>query len=238
MNTLVVIPTYNECENIENVIGQVLDLGLDIHILVVDDGSPDGTGDIVETLQKNDSRIHLIRRPGKMGMGTAYVRGFKFAIEHNFELVFEMDADLSHNPNDIPRFLEVIGDYDLVIGSRYINGVSVVNWPLSRLMLSYFASLYTRIITGIPVKDPTGGFKCFRIEVLKAIDLDQIRSGGYSFQIEMNYKAWKKGFRIKEIPIVFTERTGGSSKMSKKIVREAIFMVWKLPIKNLFGKLQ
>jgi dolichol-phosphate mannosyltransferase len=238
MKTLVVIPTYNERENIENVIGQVFDLGLDINILVVDDGSPDGTGDMVESMQKNDSRIHLIRRPGKLGMGTAYVRGFKFAVENNFDLVFEMDADLSHDPNDIPRFLKEVPNYDLVIGSRYINGVSVVNWPLSRLMLSYFASLYTRTITGIPVKDPTGGFKCFRIEVLKAIDLDQVKSGGYSFQIEMNYKAWKKGFRIKEIPIIFTERTGGSSKMSKKIVREAIVMVWKLPIKNLFGKLK
>jgi dolichol-phosphate mannosyltransferase len=238
MKTLVVIPTYNECENIENVIGQVFNLGLDIDILVVDDGSPDGTGDIIETMQKNDSRIHLIRRPGKLGMGTAYDRGFKIAVENGYELVFEMDADLSHDPKDIPRFIKEIPNYDLVIGSRYINGVSVVNWPLSRLMLSYFASLYTRTITGIPVKDPTGGFKCFSIEVLKAIDLDQIRSGGYSFQIEMNYKAWKKGFRIKEIPIIFTERTGGSSKMSKKIVREAIFMVWKLPIKSLFGKLQ
>jgi dolichol-phosphate mannosyltransferase len=238
MKTLVVIPTYNERENIENVIGQVFSLGLDIDILIVDDGSPDGTGDIIAALQENDSRIHLIRRPGKQGLGTAYVRGFKFAIENGYDLVFEMDADLSHDPKDIPRFLKAIPDQDLVIGSRYINGVSVVNWPLSRLMLSYFASLYTRTITGIPVKDPTGGFKCFRIEVLKAIDLDQVKSGGYSFQIEMNYKAWKKGFRIKEIPIIFTERTGGSSKMSKKIVREAIVMVWKLPIKNLFGKLQ
>jgi dolichol-phosphate mannosyltransferase len=238
MKILVIIPTYNERENIEKVINQVFQLGLDINILVVDDGSPDGTGDIVETLQKSDSRIHLIRRPGKLGLGTAYVQGFKFAIQHGYQLVFEMDADLSHDPGDIPRFLEVIPDYDLVLGSRYIDGISVVNWPLSRLILSYFASLYTRTITGIPVKDPTGGFKCFRIEVLKAIDLDQVRSGGYSFQIEMNYKAWKKGFRIKEIPIIFTDRTGGSSKMSKKIVREAVFMVWKLPIKNALGKLR
>ena len=236
MKTLLVIPTYNERENIEKVITQIFQLGLDIHILVVDDGSPDGTGDIVDGLQKSDSRVHLIRRAGKMGLGTAYVKGFKFAIENDYELVFEMDADLSHDPKDIPRFLDAIPDYDLVIGSRYVNGVSVVNWPLSRLILSYCASLYTRIITGIPVKDPTGGFKCFRIEVLKAIDLDQIRSGGYSFQIEMNYKAWKKGFRLKEIPIVFTDRTGGSSKMSKKIVREAVVMVWKLPIKNALGK--
>jgi dolichol-phosphate mannosyltransferase len=238
MRILVVIPTYNECENIGKVIAQIFQLGLDIHILVVDDGSPDGTGDIVDRLQKSDSRVHLIRRPEKMGLGTAYVQGFKFAIKNNYELVFEMDADLSHDPKDIPRFLDAIPEYDLVIGSRYVNGVSVVNWPLSRLILSYCASLYTRIITGIPVKDPTGGFKCFRIEVLKAIDLDQVRSGGYSFQIEMNYKAWKKGFRVKEIPIVFTDRTGGSSKMSKKIVREAIVMVWKLPIKNALGKLK
>jgi len=236
MRTLVVIPTYNERENIEKVISLIFGLGLDIDVLVVDDGSPDGTGDIVEAVQENDSRVHLIRREAKMGLGTAYVRGFKFAIANNYDLVFEMDADLSHDPNDIPRFLKEIPDHDLVIGSRYVNGVSVVNWPLTRLILSYCASLYTRTITGIPVKDPTGGFKCFRIEVLKAIDLDQIRSGGYSFQIEMNYKAWKKGFRIKEIPIIFTDRTGGSSKMSKKIVREAIVMVWKLPIKNLFGK--
>jgi dolichol-phosphate mannosyltransferase len=238
MRTLVVIPTYNERENVEKVIAQIFQLGLDIHILVVDDGSPDGTSDIVEAMQKSDSRVHLIRRPGKMGLGTAYVRGFKFAIENDYELVFEMDADLSHDPKDIPRFLDAISENDLVIGSRYVNGVSVVNWPLSRLILSYCASLYTRIITGIPVKDPTGGFKCFRIKVLKAIDLDQVRSGGYSFQIEMNYKAWKKGFRLKEIPIVFTDRTGGSSKMSKKIVREAIVMVWKLPIKNALGKLR
>jgi len=236
MRILAVIPTYNERENIEKVIKGILGLGLDIDVLVVDDGSPDGTGDIVDAMQKADPGIHLIRREGKMGLGTAYVRGFKFAITNNYDLVFEMDADLSHDPEDIPRFLDMIPDYDLVIGSRYVNGVSVVNWPLSRLILSYCASLYTRIITGIPVKDPTGGFKCFRIEVLKAIDLDRIRSGGYSFQIEMNYKAWKKGFRIKEIPIIFTDRTGGSSKMSKKIVREAIVMVWKLPIKNFFGK--
>lgn len=238
MKTLVIIPTYNERENIEKVVAQVFQLGLDINILVVDDGSPDGTGDIVEKMQKEDSRINLIRRPGKLGLGTAYVQGFKFAIEHGYDYVFEMDADLSHDPNDIPRFLEQIPNYDLVLGSRYIDGVSVVNWPLSRLILSYCASLYTRTITRMPVKDPTGGFKCFRIDVLKAIDLDQVRSGGYSFQIEMNYKAWKKGFRIKEIPIIFMDRTGGSSKMSKKIVREAIFMVWKLPIKNLFGKLR
>ena len=237
MKTLIIIPTYNECENIEKVISLVFGLNLDLEILVVDDGSPDGTGDIVEKLMKDDSRIHLIRRPGKMGLGTAYVQGFKYAIEHNFDLAFEMDADLSHDPNDIPRFLAEIPKYDLVLGSRYINGVSVVNWPLSRLILSYCASLYTRVITGLPVKDPTGGFKCFRIEVLKAINLDKVKSGGYSFQIEMNYKTWKKRFRIKEIPIIFMDRTGGSSKMSKKIVREAVFMVWKLPLRSLFGKL-
>jgi dolichol-phosphate mannosyltransferase len=237
MKILIVIPTYNERENIEKVIAQVFKLGLDTHVLVVDDGSPDGTGDIVEAMLKNDSRVHLIRRPQKSGLGTAYVRGFKFAIEQGYEFVFEMDADFSHDPNDIPRFLKAIPDCDLVLGSRYINGVSVVNWPLSRLILSYFASIYTRTITRLPVKDPTGGFKCFRIEVLKAIDLDRVRSGGYSFQIEMTYKAWKKGFRIKEIPIIFADRTGGSSKMSKKIVREAVFMVWKLPLQNLFGKL-
>jgi len=237
MKTLIVIPTYNECENIEKIVAQVFNLGLDIHVLVVDDGSPDGTGDIVETMQKKDSRVHLIRRPGKLGLGTAYVRGFKFAIEHDYELVFEMDADFSHDTNDIPRFLKAIPDNDLVLGSRYLNGVSVVNWPLSRLILSYCASLYTRTISRLPVKDPTGGFKCFRIEVLKAIDLDRVKSGGYSFQIEMTYKAWKKGFRIKEIPIIFADRTGGSSKMSKKIVWEAVFMVWKLPIRSLLGKL-
>jgi dolichol-phosphate mannosyltransferase len=237
MKTLIVIPTYNECENIEKIVTQIFNLGLDIHVLVVDDGSPDGTGDIVDAMQKKDSRVHLIRRPGKTGLGTAYVRGFRFAIEHGYELVFEMDADFSHDTNDIPRFLKAIPDYDLVLGSRYLNGVSVVNWPLSRLILSYCASLYTRTITRLPVKDPTGGFKCFRIEVLKAIDLDRVKSGGYSFQIEMTYKAWKKGFRIKEIPIIFADRTGGSSKMSKKIVWEAVFMVWKLPIRNLLGKL-
>jgi dolichol-phosphate mannosyltransferase len=232
---LVIIPTYNELENIRKIIPAILNQGDNIDILVVDDNSPDNTGKYVEEKSRVEPRVKLIKRPGKMGLGTAYITGFKYAIDHNYDIVFEMDADFSHNPNDIPAFLEAIKDADLVLGSRYINGVRVLNWPMRRLMLSYYASVYTRTITGLPVQDTTGGFKCFRIEVLKAIDLDKIKSNGYSFQIEMTYKAYKKNFRIKEIPIVFTEREKGRSKMSKKIVYEAVFMVWKLRIRSILG---
>ena len=206
-------------------------------ILIVDDNSPDGTAEYVKKRQATDNRLKLIERPGKMGLGTAYVAGFKYAIAKGYDFVFEMDADFSHDPRDLGRMIKKIGEYDFVIGSRYINGISVVNWPLKRLMLSYFAAWYTRLITGMPIKDPTGGFKCWRIEVLKAIDLDKVKSGGYSFQIEMNFKAWKKGFRHCEIPIIFVERREGTSKMSKHIVYEAIFMVWKLRLRSILGRI-
>lgn len=232
---LVIIPTYNELENIRKIIPEVLNQNENIDILVVDDNSPDNTGKYVEEKSRVEPRIKLIKRPGKMGLGTAYITGFKYAIDHNYDLVFEMDADFSHDPKDIPAFLEAIKDADLVLGSRYINGVRVLNWPMQRLLLSYFASVYTRTITGLPIHDTTGGFKCFRIEVLKAIDLDKVKSNGYSFQIEMTYKAYKKKFRIKEIPIIFTDRAKGKSKMSRKIVYEAVFMVWKLRLRSILG---
>lgn len=234
---LVIIPTYNELENVKKIIPAVLDQGDNIDVLIVDDNSPDKTGEYVEELSKQNSRVKIIRREKKLGLGTAYIAGFKYALENDYDFVFEMDADFSHDPKEINNFLEATKEADLVLGSRYINGVRVLNWPMRRLLLSYFASVYTRIITGLPIKDATGGFKCFRIDVLKAIDLNRIKSNGYSFQIEMTFKAYKKGFRIKEIPIVFVDRVKGKSKMSKKIVREAVFMVWKLRLRSIIGRL-
>ncbi|MFC1493638.1 polyprenol monophosphomannose synthase [candidate division KSB1 bacterium] len=237
MRTLIIIPTYNEINNINRIIDAVLSEGESMEVLIVDDNSPDGTGNAVKELMKDESRIHLLEREGKMGLGTAYICGFKYAIENKYDYVFEMDADFSHNPVEIPNFLKNIKENDLVLGSRYIQGVNVVNWPLRRLILSYGANVYTRIITGLRVRDATGGYKCFRREVLEAIDLDKIHSNGYTFQIEMTYKAWKKGFKIKEIPIVFIDRVQGQSKMSRKIIIEAIFMVWKLRFLSLIGRL-
>ncbi len=237
MKALVIIPTYNEIENIERMLRLVPDLYEGLEVLIIDDGSPDGTAAVVKQLQEQDSRTHLIERKGKQGLGSAYVTGFKYAIKNGYDYVLEMDADFSHNPHDIPRLIEAAQKYDLVIGSRYSNGVNIVNWPIKRLLISYFASKYVRIITGMPVKDPTGGFKCFKRQTLGAIDLDKIHSGGYSFQVEMNYRAWCKGFRIKEIPIIFTERMNGVSKMSKAIVWEAAWMIWYLRALRLFGKL-
>jgi len=235
---LVVMPTYDEAENIGRIIPEVLAQGSQFDILIVDDNSPDGTAQIVKQLQNDHgSRIHLLERSGKMGLGTAYVAGFKYALARGYDYIIEMDADFSHNPEVLPRFLEAIQDADLVLGSRYVSGVNVINWPLSRLLLSYCASLYTRFITGMRIKDPTGGFKCFRRKVLETINLEKIHSGGYSFQIEMSFRALKKGFRIKEIPIVFTDRVDGKSKMSPKIIREAIWMVWKLKLQSIFGRL-
>lgn len=230
MKSIVVTPTYNEKDNIRQLIQAVLRSVEGINILVVDDNSPDGTASIVEELQKDDSRIHLIKRPGKMGLGTAYCDGFKYCLEQGFEAIFEMDADFSHDPKELPNFLSELQTYDLVLGSRYIKGVNVVNWPLRRLLLSYGANLYTRIITGMPIKDATGGFKCFRADILRKIDLDKIQSNGYGFQIEMTYRLWKKGAKIKEIPIIFIDRMNGISKMNKKIIYEAIFLVWKLKL--------
>lgn len=234
MKTIVVIPTYNEAENIERLINKIFEVKPDVHILVVDDNSPDGTALVVEKLMANDKRLHLIKRAGKLGLGTAYIEGFKYALHKGYEAIFEMDADFSHNPEDLPRFLEALQDADLVIGSRYLTGVNVINWPLRRLILSYFANLYTRLITGMPIKDATGGFKCFRAEALKQIDLDKVKTNGYGFQIEMNFRLWAKGFRVKEIPIIFVDRMNGVSKMNKKIILEAIFLVWKLKFCQIF----
>lgn len=231
---IVIIPTFNEADNLPRLLPIILNLGSHFNILIVDDNSPDGTANLVKEMQQTEQRIHLIERPGKMGLGTAYVAGFKFALANGFDYVFEMDADFSHDPAELPRLLAKAEEYDLVIGSRYIEGVNVVNWPMKRLLLSYFANLYTRVITGMPVHDATGGFKCFRRKVLESIDLDAIHSNGYSFQIEMNFKSWRKGFRVCEIPIVFVDRRIGVSKMSKKIVYEAVWMVWRLKIRSLF----
>jgi dolichol-phosphate mannosyltransferase len=234
---LVVTPTYNEAENITAFIAKVLSQDPSLEMLIVDDNSPDGTGDMIAKLQAENPRIHMIRRAGKMGLGTAYVVGFKYAIAQGYDFVFEMDADFSHNPAEIPNFLKRMEDCDLVIGSRYVDGVRVVNWPMKRLLLSYFANVYTRIITGMPIKDATGGFKCFKRKVLESIDLDRIHSNGYAFQIELNFKAWSKGFKVVEHPITFVDREVGVSKMSKNIVYEAVFMVWQLKLQKMFGML-
>jgi dolichol-phosphate mannosyltransferase len=238
MKSIVIIPTYNEIHNIQKLLTDLMFMYSFLDILIVDDNSPDGTADYVEAAQKSNPRIKLLKREKKMGLGTAYVAGFKYALANGYDVVIEMDADYSHDPKEIKNFLDAIKGYDLVIGSRYIYGVRVINWPIRRLLLSYFANLYSRIITGMPIKDGTGGFKCFRRKVLESINLEAIHSNGYSFQIEMNYKAWKKGFKLVELPITFVDRVQGTSKMSKKIVREAIFMVWKLRCKSIFGTLE
>jgi dolichol-phosphate mannosyltransferase len=226
---LVVIPTYNERANLCRLVECVLAQDPRLEILVVDDGSPDGTGEIADQLTARNPRVHAVHRPRKMGLGTAYIAGFKWALERDYDYVFEMDADFSHDPAHLPQFLAAIQNADLVLGSRYQAGrVTVVNWPIARLLLSYTANIYARVVTGLKLDDSTGGFKCFRRSVLQAIDLDAVKSNGYAFQIEMSFRAWKKGFRIVEIPIVFVDRTEGQSKMSKQIVREAVWMVWRL----------
>ena len=237
LKALVIIPTYNEGDNIAKLVPKVLNQAPNLDVLVVDDNSPDGTAGFVRDLMDNNGRVHLIERPAKMGLGTAYVAGFRFAIKNSYDYVFEMDADFSHNPKEIPNFLKKIENYDLVIGSRYMQGVRVLNWPMQRLLLSYSANVYTRIITGLPLHDATGGFKCYRRKVLEAIDLDKIKSNGYAFQIEMSFKAWKKGFRLLEIPIVFLDRRSGDSKMSKNIIYEAAFMLWKLRFGSVLRRL-
>lgn len=233
---LVIIPTYNEKENIRSVVELVLSQAPNLDVLVVDDSSPDGTAAIVTEMAKAEPRVHLMSRPGKQGLGTAYIAGFKWGLSRGYAYLIEMDADFSHDPREIPNMLKAIQGADLVLGSRYIDGVRVVNWPLSRLFLSKGASYYVRIITGLPVHDPTGGFKCFRRRVLEAIELDMVRSNGYAFQIEMSYKAWMKSFRIREIPITFTDRYAGQSKMSGHIVREALWMVWSLALSHGFRR--
>ena len=235
---IVIVPTYNERENISRLIEAVLSQDPRLEILVVDDGSPDGTGAIVKDVMARNQRVHILERGKKLGLGTAYLAGFKWALGEKYDYIVEMDADFSHDPSHLPQFLAAIAEADLVLGSRDRTGkVTVVNWPINRLILSYFANVYARAITGLPVWDGTGGFKCFRRKVLEAIDLDAVKSNGYAFQIEMSYRAWKHGFRIVEIPIVFVDRTEGESKMSKAIVREAIWMVWRLRLLGMTGKI-
>lgn len=237
MKAVVVIPTYNERDNLERLSRQVLSQDDAIHLLVVDDNSPDGTGALADRLAAETSRVSVLHRAGKLGLGSAYREGFRLALDLGADFVVQMDADFSHDPSILPLFFEKMQDSDLVIGSRYLNGVSVVNWPLRRLMLSYFASVYTRVITGLTISDCTSGFKCFRRSALQAINLDRVRSDGYSFQIEMNYRCVELGFRVAEVPIIFIDRHAGSSKMSKRIVREAVLMVWKLKLGSLAGRL-
>ncbi len=235
---LVVIPTFNERENLPRVVPEALAQDPRLDVLVVDDDSPDGTGELAAEMAKENPRVHALRRTGERGLGPAYIDGFQWGLGEGYELFFEMDADLSHPPRHLPEFLEAVEDADVVIGSRYVNGrVTVVNWPIRRLLLSYFGTQYARIVTGLPVSDATGGFNCFRREVLEELALDRIQSNGYAFQIELKLRAWRKGFRIAEIPIVFTERETGESKMSKRIVREAVWKVWKLRFLELVGKL-
>jgi len=234
---LVVIPTYNERQNLPLIVPAVLQQDPCVEVLVVDDNSPDGTGQLADAIAGEHDRVHVLHRPGKQGLGKAYLAGFRWALERGYGLIVEMDADFSHDPKYVPELLRAAVDADLVIGSRYKTGVNVINWPIGRLLLSYFANQYARAVTGLPLTDSTGGFKCFRRGVLEAIDFDRVRSNGYSFQIEMSFRAWKKGFRLTEIPIVFTDRVEGQSKMNKRIVREAIWMVWWLRLRSATGRL-
>jgi dolichol-phosphate mannosyltransferase len=234
---LVVVPTYNEAVNLPSIVPQILAQDPRLDVLIVDDNSPDGTGELADQMAAADGRVHVLHRPGKGGLGKAYLAGFRWALERGYELVFEMDADFSHDPKFLADFLRAAEEADLVIGSRYKTGVNVINWPISRLLLSLGANQYARWITGMDIMDSTGGFKCFHRRVLETIDFDRVRSNGYSFQIEMSFRAWKKGFRLMEIPIVFTDRVEGQSKMNKRIMREAIWMVWWLRLKSLVGQL-
>ena len=239
-DALVITPTYNEADNIGQVIDLVLTQPTPLSILVVDDNSSDGTAEVVQSkMEENPNRIHLIERSGKLGLGTAYLRGFRYALSRDFPYICEMDADLSHDPDDLPRLIEAVreGAADLAIGSRYVGGVRVINWPLPRLVLSYAAGLYTRTITRLPIRDVTAGFKCFHRRVLKALPLDRVNSDGYAFQVEMHYRTWRAGFHIEEVPVIFTERTEGQSKMSRGIVYEAALKVWELRVRDLLGKL-
>jgi dolichol-phosphate mannosyltransferase len=235
-NTLVVVPTYNERENLPPLARRLLNLPVPVDLLVVDDNSPDGTGKLADELAAEHPSIHVLHRSEKSGLGRAYLAGFKWSLERSYEFVFELDGDLSHNPDDIPMFLEAAKDADLVLGSRYINGIRIINWPLSRLMLSKSAAKYVQIVTGMPFTDPTGGYKCFRRRALQAIDLDAVESDGYSFQIEMTHKLWRQGMRVVEVPIIFTDRFQGHSKMSKHIIREAFWMVWRLWFQNKMSR--
>ena len=236
MRTLVIIPTYNEMEKISSVLSRVLSIKDDIDILVIDDNSADGTGEYVRELSRKERQVKLHTRPAKLGLGTAYIEGFRYAVREEYDYIFEMDADLSHNPDDIPRFLETIKNADLVVGSRYFDGVSIVNWPISRLLLSYFANMYARIVTGVPVKDMTSGYKCYRKKVVEMLLKEKIVSDGYSFQIETVFWAYRNNFKVKELPIIFIDRVEGSSKMSKRIVWEAFWVVWRLRFVGMMQK--
>ncbi len=231
-SSLIIVPTYNERENLPRIAQKLLSLPVPVDLLVVDDNSPDGTGKIADELAAKHAQIHVLHRPGKNGLGRAYIAGFQWALARHYEFIFEMDCDFSHNPDDIPQFLKAAEQADLVLGSRYIGGVRVINWPLSRLMLSRSAGKYVEWVTGMPFMDPTGGYKCFRRRALEAIQLEDVRSNGYSFQIEMTHRLWRQGFKIVEIPIIFTDRTEGESKISKGIVNEAIWLVWRLWLQN------
>ena len=235
---LVIVPTYNERDNLPRKAPQILDQDERIDLLVVDDASPDGTGELAEQMSAENPRIHVLRRTAKDGLGKAYLAGFRWGLDRGYELLFEMDADISHPPDRLPRMIAAAAEYQVVIGSRYVDGrVTVSNWPMSRLLVSYFGSWYARTITRMPVRDATGGYNCWRREVLEAVGLDRIRSNGYAFQIELKFRAYRRGFSMVELPILFTERDSGESKMSKKIVREAVWRVWWLKIQDLFGRL-
>ncbi|NKB70595.1 MAG: glycosyltransferase [Candidatus Latescibacteria bacterium] len=234
---LVIIPTYNERDNIENIVQAVLPVDERLHVLVVDDNSPDGTGQLADGLAAQCQRVNVLHRSRKEGLGRAYIAGFKWAIEQEFDLVLEMDADFSHRPEYLKDHLREIAQHDLVLGSRYVSGVNVINWPMGRLLLSYYANMYARLVTGMGIRDVTGGFKCFRCQVLETIDLDKVHASGYAFQIEVTMRAWKKGFKIKEIPIIFYDRAAGVSKMSMRIMGEAMWTVWWLRLKSILGLL-
>ncbi len=236
VETIIIIPTYNERENLPVLVRHLLSLELPLDLLVVDDNSPDGTGVIADELARSHKQVHVLHRAEKDGLGRAYCAGFEWALAKGYEFIFEMDGDSSHNPADIPRFLEAAGTADLVLGSRYAQGIRVINWPLSRLLLSLMAAKYVQCITGMPFTDPTGGYKCFRRRTLESINLGKVRSNGYSFQIELTHKIWCRGLRIAEVPIIFTDRYQGTSKMSGHIVREALIMVWRLWIQNRFRR--
>jgi dolichol-phosphate mannosyltransferase len=230
--TLVIVPTYNERDNLPSLVKRLMAQPAPVEMLVVDDNSPDGTGKLAAEIAAKSPQVHVLHRAEKDGLGRAYIAGFKWALARDYEFVFEMDGDVSHNPDDIPAFLEAAKGADLVLGSRYCNGIRVINWPLKRLMLSLFAAKYVQLITGMPVSDPTGGYKCFRRRTLLSLDLDTVQSTGYSFQIEMTHKIWRQGMKIAEVPIIFTDRFQGRSKMTSKIAREAFFMVWRLLLQN------
>jgi dolichol-phosphate mannosyltransferase len=234
---IVILPTYDEVESLGGMVPRILEQDERLDILVIDDASPDGTGALADRLAAENSRITVIHREGKLGLGSAYITGFRTGLERGYELLFEMDADGSHDPEHLAPMMEAIEDFDVVVGSRYLRGVNVINWPMSRLLLSYYANKYARWVTGLRLADATSGFKCFKREVLESIDLDKVGSTGYAFQIEMNFRAWKRGFEVGEIPIVFVDREAGQSKMSGAIVREAVWRVWALRFRSMFGRL-